>query len=348
MNSTDYISELYDLAASQWGMFTSAQAQELGLRRNQITRMVKAGHIEPVSYGVYRYTSSAESENIEIKAAWLTVYPKKRAEERLKGRPFDAIVAGTTAAALLNAGNYHPSPYTFILHQRKQTSRKDIRFLFCRIDEEDVTREGDGLPVTTYERTVYDLLRLNEDPDLVDRFIQDASRKQLHRFDIDRMSALLSPLAARFGFPRGDGQAFASSLITRNASAAQISKTLEDSPYKMSAFLPPSVIENMKTAFDKSEILTSIIENGNVTSIVPHTLADTTAIYTVRDTISKMTLPAITQSLQTLSEMNKLSKQAADVLAASIASLHFDTREDVSYGESLPLDDEEVESDQQS
>lgn len=348
MNRTDYISELYNLAASQWGMFTSAQAQELGLRRNQITRMVKAGHIEPVSYGVYRYTSSAESENIEIKAAWLTVYPKKRAAERLKARPFDAIVAGTTAAALLNAGDYHPSPYTFILHQRKQTSRKDIRFLFCRIDEEDVMRAEDGLPVTTYERTVYDLLRLNEDPDLVDRFIQDASRKQIHRFDLDRMSTLLSPLAARFGFPRGDGQGLASSLITRNASAAQISKTLEGSPYKMSAFLPPSIIENMKTAFDNSEIITSIIENNDLTNSVLHTLADTSAIHTLHDTIGKMTLPAITQSFQTLPEVNKLSRQAADVLAASIASLYFDAREDVGYRESHSPDDEETENDRQS
>ena len=142
MTTIDYITELYDLAAAQWGMFTSAQAQKLGLRRNQITRMVKTGRIEPISYGVYRYTSSAESDNIEIKAAWLAVYPKKKAENRLKARPFDAIAAGTTAAALLDAGDFHPSPYTFILQQRKQTSRKDVRFLLCKIDEEDVMREG--------------------------------------------------------------------------------------------------------------------------------------------------------------------------------------------------------------
>lgn len=345
MTTIDYITELYDLAAAQWGMFTSAQAQELGLRRNQITRMVKTGRIEPISYGVYRYTSSAESDNIEIKAAWLAVYPKKKAENRLKARPFDAIAAGTTAAALLDAGDFHPSPYTFILQQRKQTSRKDVRFLLCKIDEEDVMRE-EGLPVTTYERTVYDLLRLNEDPDLVDRFIQDASRKQLHKFDLDRMSMLLSPLAARFGFPRGDGQAFASSLITRNASAIQISRTLADSSYKMNAFLPPSIIENMKTAFDISEVIAPIIKNNNLTSNISHMLADTPAIHTLRDTINKMTLPAISQSLQMLPKMNELSKQAADVLAASIASLHFDVREDVEYEESSPPDNEETENDQ--
>ena len=345
MSTIDYITGLYDLAAAQWGMFTSAQAQELGLRRNQITRMVKAERIEPVTYGVYRYTSSAESENIEIKTAWLAVYPKRKAEDRLKARPFDAIVAGTTAAALLGAGDFHPSPYTFILHQRKQTSRKDVRFLLCKIDEEDVMREG-GLPVTTYERTVYDLLRLNEDPDLVDRFMQDASRKQLHRFNLDRMSTLLSPLAARFGFPRGDGQAFASSLITRNASAIQISRTLADSPYKINAFLPPSIIENMKTAFDISEVIAPITENSNLTSNVLRTLADTSAVHTLRDTINKMTLPAISKSFHVLPEMNELSKQAADVLAASIASLHFDVHEDVEYEESSPPDNEETENDQ--
>lgn len=39
------------LAASQWGMFTTAQAQELGIRRNQVFRMVSALRVEPISSG---------------------------------------------------------------------------------------------------------------------------------------------------------------------------------------------------------------------------------------------------------------------------------------------------------
>lgn len=85
MTTIDYITELYDLAAAQWGMFTSAQAQKLGLRRNQITRMVKTGRIEPISYGVYRYTSSAESDNIEIKAGMACGVSKKESRKSSEG-----------------------------------------------------------------------------------------------------------------------------------------------------------------------------------------------------------------------------------------------------------------------
>ena len=45
------ISELEQLAASQWGMFTTAQAQALGFRRNQVSRMVDSMRAEPMCYG---------------------------------------------------------------------------------------------------------------------------------------------------------------------------------------------------------------------------------------------------------------------------------------------------------
>ena len=79
MTTIDYITELYDLAAAQWGMFTSAQAQKLGLRRNQITRMVKTGRIEPISYGVY-----------PVSYTHLDVY-KRQVEELFRRMVFNVI-----------------------------------------------------------------------------------------------------------------------------------------------------------------------------------------------------------------------------------------------------------------
>ena len=66
------ISELEQLAASQWGMFTTAQAQALGLRRNQISRMVDSMRVEPMCYGVYRFIAGSESEHADLKGARLS------------------------------------------------------------------------------------------------------------------------------------------------------------------------------------------------------------------------------------------------------------------------------------
>ena len=210
------ISELEQLAASQWGMFTTAQAQALGFRRNQVSRMVDSMRVEPMCYGVYRFVAGSEPANADLKAAWLSAFPKETAAERLAKRHFDAVVAAGTAAAALGAGDFHMSPYTFITAVRKQTMRKNMRFLGCSLDEADVAMV-DGLPTTSFERTVFDLLRLDEDPSLVDGFMRDAARSRGHAFDFERLSELLGPIALRHGFPEG-GAAFAADLVLRNAS----------------------------------------------------------------------------------------------------------------------------------
>lgn len=210
------ISELEQLAASQWGMFTTAQAQALGFRRNQISRMVDSMRAEPMCYGVYRFVAGSEPAHADLKAAWLSAFPKETAAERLAKKPFDAVVAAETAAAALGAGDFHLSPYTFITATRKQTTRKDMRFLGCSLDEADVVMV-DGLPTTSFERTVFDLLRIDEDPSLVDGFMRDAARNRAHAFDFERLSELLGPIASRHGFPEG-GAALAADLVLRNVS----------------------------------------------------------------------------------------------------------------------------------
>lgn len=126
------------LAASQWGMFTTAQAQELGIRQNQVFRMVSALRVEPICFGVYRFIAGAQPPQADLKAEWLSVFPKQKAAERLTLRPYDAVMAGRTAAVALDADDFHASPYTFIVSRRRQTSREDIRFLHCRLSEIDV------------------------------------------------------------------------------------------------------------------------------------------------------------------------------------------------------------------
>ena len=223
MKRSQNISDLESLAISQWGMFTIAQAQGLGVRRNQVARMVDSGRAEMVCYGVYRFCVGAETEHVDIKAAWLSIFPKEKAYERLKARPYDAVVAGRTAAYLYGIGDFYASPYTFAVNRRKQTSREDMLYLLREVEEKDVTII-DSLPVTSFERTVYDLIKSHEDPDLIDKFIEDASRKANHVFDRERLAELLAPLSARNGFGKMDGKAFATDLLSRNSAGIQLSK----------------------------------------------------------------------------------------------------------------------------
>lgn len=216
------ITALEEFAASQWGMFTTAQAAQLGIQRNQIARLVDKGRAEMLCYGVYRLTVGDETSAEDVKAAWMSVSPKAFIAERMKQRPYDAIVAGRTAAAMHGFGDYYASPYTFIVPSRKQTTRPDMKYLLWELDEQDIGFVG-GLPTTSVERTVADLVRLREDPGHIDSFIMDAAR-QGYEFDVDRLSYLLAPLAARNGYASGDGKLFAKQLLAKSAAPIQMER----------------------------------------------------------------------------------------------------------------------------
>lgn len=193
--STD-IQELEDLASSQWGLFTTAQAATLGVRRTQIARLVSSGRIECMRRGTYRYTIGEETANASVKAAWLSVYPKLTAGERLKTRPLDAVVAGATAASLHGIGDFHEDPYTFIVLRRRQTNAIDLTFHKWPLGDNDFTFV-DTLPVTTMERTIADLVRERHDPSHIEQAARDAIDKGA---DAYRMESLLNTLRTHSSF----------------------------------------------------------------------------------------------------------------------------------------------------
>lgn len=203
------ISALYELAAGQWGMFTSAQALRVGTSRNQLSRMVADGRLEPMVYGVYRVTAGESSPHAMVRAAWLSIYPGLTAYERLSSHPFDAVVTGNTAACVYGFGDFYESPYCLAVVARKRTTRSDLLLLSSPVEERDVSREFD-VPVATIERVVADLVRFRVDPSLLGGFLTDAAYAG-RSFDGRRLAELLEPLARANGFE--DGAAFASELI---------------------------------------------------------------------------------------------------------------------------------------
>ena len=220
MPNRENIEQTFELATSQWGLFTSAQALAVGASRTQLSRLASKRQIEPVSYGVYRLANGEETPHTPIKAAWLSLFPKRTAYDRLQSRPYDAIVAGKTAACMHGDTEFYESPYTFAMADGKRSVRKDTELHSWHVDERDVI-SIEGLPVTSVERTIADLIRGNEDPSQVGNFISNVCKRG-NIIDETRLAELLSPLAKRNGFEKGDGLSFAYMLVSEYADAAQM------------------------------------------------------------------------------------------------------------------------------
>lgn len=224
MSKKGNIQNVYDFAAGQWGLFTSAQAIDIGISRTQLNRMSADGRLEPICYGVYRVAVSEETTHAGAKAAWLSLYPKKTAYERLGTLPHDAVATGRTAAWMHGYGDFHASPYCFVVAREKRSARIDLELLHDVVEERDVTLSF-GIPTATVERAVADLVRLHEDPSLVDDFMSDAAASG-HLFDEERLSELLSPLSKANGF--ASGGEFARHLIEKNAAHIATARAISD------------------------------------------------------------------------------------------------------------------------
>lgn len=225
MPNRENIENVFELAASQWGLFTTAQALAAGASRTQLSRLAARGRIERTSYGTWRLADGEETPHASVKAAWLSLYPKQTAYDRLRARPRDAVIAGRTAACMHGDAGFYESPFSFDIASPKRTARDDIALRPWPVDEHDVVII-EGLPVTSVERTVADLVREREDPSLVGGFVAGVCSRG-HVVDEPRLAELLTPLAARNGYPKGDGTAFARKLVSDYAADAQVQFALE-------------------------------------------------------------------------------------------------------------------------
>lgn len=194
------LSELEQLTAAQWGLVTAAQAARAGVSRVQLSRLVTGGHLERVLNGIYRSSATPQDRAQDVQAAWLTSDPARTAAERIADGAAGVVVGGATAAYLHEIGDLQPEPIELYAPDRRQTERPGIRYRIRALDEADVTLV-DGLPVTSVERTLADLIRDRYDLSLVADALRDAVQRGA--LDLDRLELLLDPLAASHGRPDG-------------------------------------------------------------------------------------------------------------------------------------------------
>lgn len=222
---TDVVARASQLAAGQWGLLTTAQAAREGITRLQLARLADAGVVQRLGRGVYATTSTAD-EHLSLRAAWLALEPARTAEERLKDPITAGVVSHASAAGLHNLGDLLDDEHEVTLPQRKQTRREGIRVHRGDLTEKDVTIV-EGLPVTTEERTVADLLRAGHDPEHVAQIIGQGVRRGV--VDLTDLAVYLDPLARRHAQP--DGVALVEYLLDLGGlSRAALARELAQSP----------------------------------------------------------------------------------------------------------------------
>ncbi|GGF14929.1 type IV toxin-antitoxin system AbiEi family antitoxin domain-containing protein [Subtercola lobariae] len=209
---------LGSLSAGQWGMLTATQARNRGVSRSNLAHRERDGRLERLAHGVYRQASAPALPLDDLHAAWLSTNPAKVAYERALDP--DVVVGSAAAAFVHGIGDIDPLPYRMLARERRQTQRQEVAYSGRELDSADVTSR-DGLPVTTVERTLADLLRDYGDISLTADALRDATR--LHDLDEVRLVELLAPLAQRYGHPAGRGDELLSQLRDAVQGPTQVS-----------------------------------------------------------------------------------------------------------------------------
>lgn len=195
MGSTlEVVAKVSQLAAGQWGLLTSSQAKSRGITRLHLARLAEAGVLERVDNGVYA-TACSPDEYRALRAAWLVLDPTRTAEERLADPLVSGVVSHTSAAGLHGLGELLDDQPEITYPVRKQT-RRDIRLHKLNLKRDEVTF-AEGLPTTTPERTVSDLLRDGHDSEHIAQIIGQGVCRNV--IDPSRLATAIDQFASAFG-----------------------------------------------------------------------------------------------------------------------------------------------------
>ena len=194
MTKADHIRAIAELSESE-GVFTTAQAVRMGITRDALHDAAESGRLERIMRGAYRLVGSGSAQTDELAAIWKLTDPARFTWERMQPDAWDGIaIGGTTAASLLELGDFYLSPYRIYAPRRINSRNKAASYAIRPVPRKEVSFIG-GLPITRPERTLVDLVADYEDMSLVANALQDALRSGAG-FDMAKLAGML---AAKYG-----------------------------------------------------------------------------------------------------------------------------------------------------
>lgn len=193
---------LAQLAERQWGLVTAPQARAAGVTYVRLTRLTQAGVLRRLAHGVYLLEGAATDEHLDVRAAWLGLEPTRQAPDRVAEGAAGAVISHVSAAAVRGLCAGGAARYEFTVPGRKQSRRRDIRLHRGSLKAEEITTVA-GMPVTTMERTIVDLIADGTELAIVAELFRAAQVRGC--LDLDDLADRLEPYAARRGFADHDG-----------------------------------------------------------------------------------------------------------------------------------------------
>ena len=173
MKTLNRVVSIAQLSESE-GIFTTAQAERTGIPRDALHDAVKAGRLERIMRGAYRMVGAGSTYVDELVAVWKLTNPAKFTYERMKTSTWDGVVVGgSTAASLLEVGDFHLSRYRLYSPKRINSRNRTANFGRRNVSRSQVAFVK-GIPVTRPERTIFDLMLDNEDFSLIGNALHDA------------------------------------------------------------------------------------------------------------------------------------------------------------------------------
>ncbi len=168
---------LSDVAESQQGYFTRAQAVREGVDDMDLQRAVKSGAVERLDHGVYRITGAGYDPHQRFRVAWLRLTPGLSPRERTV-KPH-LWVSHRSAASLFDLGVTIADVPEFISDRRLQPRAEvKIRVRSGGLERGEWT-VYDGFAVTTPARAIADLAEDHLDGGHLGRIASDALARSL-------------------------------------------------------------------------------------------------------------------------------------------------------------------------
>jgi predicted transcriptional regulator of viral defense system len=157
---TEKLQRLYELAATQAGHFTAAQARSVGYTRRSLQYHVAAGHFERVRRGFYRLVGVPSDPHEDIVGAWLRFAPR------------GAVVSHDSALSLydLEPSRSREIHLTLPREHRPRNQRPEtgIRLHTVTVPlQRDEVASRFGVTVTSPARTIVDIAEIGVDPSVV-------------------------------------------------------------------------------------------------------------------------------------------------------------------------------------
>jgi len=174
------LDRLYQLAEPQVGYFTTTQAAEAGVSRQELHYLRRRGDVIRVAHGIQRLTNfpASRHEDIVVASLWVGA---------------DAVASHETALVVYGIGEAMPATIHVTVPHPFRGRRKGVTVYIAPL-EADETLRRDGVPVTTPSRTIADVA--DRDPSAARVALEDALEGGIMRRTQVRDAAQRYPRAA--------------------------------------------------------------------------------------------------------------------------------------------------------